>query len=189
MSEEVEESAKAEKKPGNGMMGKILLLVAFLGAQVGVGLFVAKAISPASEETAAAGHDEHKSDKKEHAPKAGEGEEGAAEEEGVKPESLEKGLDLTGMVAGAADHYWVIQVNFEWDAAKFPKFKEVIEKEKKALMMDAINQIASSKQMPDWQAPDAMQNLRKAIIQDLNAKLPKEEGQLRKVFITKFLIQ
>lgn len=47
MSEEVEESAKAEKKPSSGMMGKVLLLVAFLGAQVGVGLFVAKAISPA----------------------------------------------------------------------------------------------------------------------------------------------
>lgn len=188
MSEEVEESAKAEKKPGNGMMGKLLLLIAFLGAQVGVGLFVAKSISPAHEDVAT-GHEEHKSDKKEHAPKAGEGEEGAEEEEGVKPHSLEKGLDLTGMVAGAADHYWVIQVNFEWDGAKYPKFKEMVEKEKKALIMDAINQIASAKQMPDWQAPDAMQNLRKAIIQDLNAKLPKEEGQLRKVFITKFLIQ
>lgn len=188
MSEEVEESAKAEKKPSSGMMGKVLLLVAFLGAQVGVGLFVAKAISPAQEESAA-GHEKEKADKKEHAPKAGEGEEGAVEEEGVKAESLEKGLDLTGMVAGAPDHYWVIQVNFEWDAAKFPKFKEMVEKEKKALIMDAINQIASAKQMPDWQSPDAMQNLRKAIVQDVNAKLPKEEGQLRKVFITKFLIQ
>lgn len=187
MSEEKEEGGTPEKKKGNGMVGKILLLVAFLGAQVGVGLIVAKSIAPhqaeAEHETA------NKHDKKEHAPKPGEGEEGAAEEEGVKPESLEKGFDLTGMVSGAPDHYWVIQVNFEWDAAKFKHFKEALDKEKKAMIMDAINQIASAKQMPDWQSPDAMQNLRKAILQDVNAKLPKEEGQLRKVFITKFLIQ
>jgi flagellar protein FliL len=177
--EKAPEGAEEVENKGGGikaMIPLIVILFVFLGAQIGIALFLVDKLSPV-DETVASLAEEQKL------------EEERKKEVTTMGTTLEKAVELTVNIAGTnGERFLVCAVNFEWNAEAHPTFQPEFEK-RLPKIRDIIINILSSRTLSELQSSTGKNEITRSILNDVRSIMPEEAGEVRNCFLDKFIIQ
>ncbi len=168
-----------EVKSGGGIkrfLPIIILLIVFLGAQVGIAMWVAGKLQPEDPKLKALEEEKRL-------------EENAKKEMTKMGQTLAAPIEVTVNIAETnGERFLVCGLNFEWDALKYPLMEAELEL-RKPKIKDIIHDVLRTKSLVELQTKGGKKNITDAICVDVNMTFPEEVGELRSCLIDKFIIQ
>jgi flagellar protein FliL len=103
--------------------------------------------------------------------------------------TAEEPLDVVVNIAGTNNERFIkAVVIFEFDELAHPKLLEELERRTpkfKNIFIDVLSRMT----LAELSEPDAKEKIRKDLIRRFNATLPEDEGQIREVLFTSYIIQ
>lgn len=103
--------------------------------------------------------------------------------------TAEAPLDVVVNIAGTNNERFIkAVVIFEFDDLAHPKLLEELER-RTPKFKDIFIDLLSRMTLAELSEPDAKEKIRKDLLRRFNATLPEEEGQIREVLFTSYIIQ
>lgn len=172
--------ARTEKKKGDAGGNKmmfLILIIAVLVINTGVAFFIVQATAPKKEIKT---EDKQKKDTlktdTEH-------------ESSVVATTADKPIEALVNIAGTdGERFLKVAVAFEYDNVTHPLLAEALEMRApkiKDMMIDHLSKLT----LVEVTEPEAKNKIRKDLLRLVNNSLPKEEGNIRDVYIVNFIIQ
>lgn len=176
------DATPAENKPPNkeSKVGNKAIFFAMIAAvlvlNVVTAVIVVKMTTPKSEKDAEAGHGTD-STKVTHETSSHIG------------ATTEKPIEAVVNIAGTdGERFLKISVAFEYDDKTHPEMAEVLEK-RAPKFQDILIDYLSKLTLIEVTEPDAKDKIRKDLLRLVNNSIPTEEGEIRDVYITNYIIQ
>ena len=180
MADEAKEKETQEPSGGGAkrFVPILVLMVIFLGAQVGIAIFISKKLTPVDPKLQAL----------EEEKRLEENERRLATAMGT---TMEAPIEVTVNIAETnGERFVVCGIQFEWNAEKHPMMGDELTK-RIPKIKDIIINILSTKPLVELQSAEGKRNLTSAILADVNMIFPDDEsiGTLTNSYIDKFIIQ
>jgi flagellar basal body-associated protein FliL len=176
-SEGKPEEQKADKAKGNNKFMFIGLIAGVLIFNTGMAFFLVQVTSPKKEKVA---EDAHKKDtaqaETEHSTH-------------VAATTADAPIDAVVNIAGTdGERFLKVAVAFEYDDVAHPMLLEALTQRTpkiKDMLIDHLSKLT----LVEVTEPDAKEKLRKDLLRLVNSSIPKEEGEIRDVYIVNYIIQ
>ena len=156
----------------------IILMLVFLGAQVGIAVWISGQLTPEDPKIKAL-EEEQRLEQEERRMATAMG------------ATMDKPLEVTVNIAETGgERFIVCGIQFEWDAEKHPMMQAELDK-RKPRIKDIVINILATKPLVELQSAEGKRNLTTAILSDVNMIFPDDPtiGTLRNSYIDKFIIQ
>jgi flagellar basal body-associated protein FliL len=179
-ADEGAQAQKVEKKNRSALTRKLILggiIVAVIAVEVVIAYFVVQATKQEDPRVLAE-------------KKAQEQEETSREKLTTMGLTTEP-IEVTVNVAGAnkeEDHYVKVAIQLEFDDQKYPKLMEQLKLREPRIKNILIESLAGMN-LEQLLEPNGKVRLRDLVRNEVNKSLPKDEGSIREVFISQFLVQ